>query len=172
MIMELASDKKEKMKGVTGLSEYRLPYLQEADTISLGRKIGALLFPGAFIALYGDLGTGKTTFTRALASGLGVKEDICSPSYNILMEYDDGRLPLYHFDAYRLKDVSELIDIGYIDYCYNGGVVIMEWADKVEEALPRDRLDIHIIGSGTQFRTMLFVPHGSSYTDILKETVI
>lgn len=160
------------MKGVTGLSEYRLPYLQEADTVSLGRKIGALLFPGAFIALYGDLGSGKTTFTRALAAGLGIQDNICSPSYNILAEYGEGRLPLYHFDAYRLEDVSELMEIGFVDYCYGGGVVVMEWANKVSKALPRDRLDIHIIGSGTQFRTMLFTPHGSSYTDILKETVI
>ena len=160
------------MKGVTDLSEYRLPYLQEQDTISLGKKIGALLFPGSFVALYGNLGSGKTTFTRAIASGLGVKEEICSPSYTILMEHTDGRLPMYHFDAYRLKSPSELIDIGYIDYCYNGGVVIMEWANLVEDVLPKDRLDIHIIGSGSQYRTMVFIPHGSLYTDILKETVI
>lgn len=154
------------------MPEYRLPYLQEHDTVSLGRKIGALLFPGAFIALYGDLGTGKTTFTRALAEGLGIQGQICSPSYNILMEHEGGRLPLYHFDAYRLESPAELVDIGYIDYCYKSGVVIMEWADKVAESLPRDRLDIHIMGSGSQFRTMVFIPHGSSYTDILKETVI
>lgn len=154
------------------MSEYRLPYLQEADTISLGKKIGALLTPGSFVALYGDIGSGKTTFTRALAAGLGIKEDICSPSYTILMEHDTGRLPLYHFDAYRLSHADELISIGFIDYCYRGGVVVMEWADKVANILPRDRLDIHIIGNGNQFRTMLFIPHGSSYTDILKETVI
>lgn len=154
------------------MSEYRLPYLQEADTVSLGKKIGALLFPGAFVALCGDLGSGKTTFTRAIASGLGIEEEICSPSYTILMEHTEGRLPLYHFDAYRLKSSSELIDIGFVDYCYKGGVVIMEWANLVEDALPRDRLDIQILGSGKDFRTMIFIPHGSSYTDILKETVI
>lgn len=154
------------------MPEYRLPYLQEADTISLGKKIGALLFPGAFIALYGDLGSGKTTFTRALASGLGIQEEICSPSYNILLEHEGGKLPLYHFDAYRLENPHELIDIGYIDYCYKGGVVVMEWADKVKASLPRDRLDIHIVGNGNAYRAMVFVPHGSLYTDILKETVI
>lgn len=154
------------------MPEYRLPYLQEQDTVSLGKKIGALLFPGAFIALYGDLGSGKTTFTRAIAEGLDIHDSICSPSYNIVMEHTDGRLPLYHFDAYRLEHPSELIDIGFIDYCYKNGVVVMEWADKVSDCLPRDRLDIYLKGSGSQYRTMVFTPHGSLYTDILKETVI
>lgn len=124
------------------------------------------------MALFGELGSGKTTFTRAIAAGMGITEDICSPSYTILMEHQGGKLPLYHFDAYRLKSAQELLDIGYIDYCYKGGVVIMEWANVVEDALPRDRLDIHILGSGRDFRTMIFIPHGSLYTDILKETVI
>ena len=154
------------------MPEYRLPYQQEFDMISLGKRIGSMLFPGAFIALYGDLGSGKTTFTRALAKGLGITEDITSPSYNIVNEHEGGRLPLFHFDAYRLKSSFELIDIGYADYCYRDGVVIMEWADRVFDALPKDRLDIQIIGSGTASRTMIFIPHGSSYTDILKETVI
>lgn len=155
------------------MPEYRLPYQQESDMISLGRKIGTLLFPGSFIALYGELGSGKTTFTRAIAAGLGIKEEICSPSYNIVLEHHEGgRLPLFHFDAYRIEDPSELIEIGFVDYCYRGGIVIMEWANKVQSILPRDRLDIQIVGCGTASRTMIFVPHGSSYTDILKETVI
>lgn len=153
------------------MPDYRLPCMLERDTISLGRKIGALLFKGAFIALYGDLGSGKTTFARAIASGMGI-EDVVSPTYTLIMEYEREPLSLYHFDAYRINDCNELLEIGYLDYCYKNGVLIMEWADKVERALPRERLDIRIIGNGRQYRTMVFSPHGSIYTEILKETVI
>lgn len=140
--------------------------------VSLGKRIGSMLFSGAFIALYGELGSGKTTFTRALAMGLGITDEIHSPSYSIVDEHEGGKYPLFHFDAYRLNSADELIDIGYVDYCYRRGVLVMEWADKVADALPKDRLDIHIIGNGDSSRTMVFIPHGSSYTDILKETVI
>ena len=153
------------------MPEYTLPCMLERDTVSLGKKIGLSLFPSAFIALYGDLGSGKTTLAKAIATGLGV-EGALSPTFTILKEYNEGRIPLYHFDAYRLENIQELVDIGYFDYCYKPGVVLMEWADKVQDALPKERLDIRITGSGLQYRTMLFTPHGSSYTDLLKETVI
>lgn len=153
------------------MPDYTLPCMLERDTVSLGKKIGLSLFPGAFIALYGDLGSGKTTLAKAIAAGLGI-ENVQSPTFTILREYEGGRLPLYHFDAYRIENMQELVDIGYLDYCYKPGVVLMEWADKVQDVLPRERLDIRISGSGLQYRTMLFTPHGSSYTDLLKETVI
>ncbi|MEG1559853.1 MAG: tRNA (adenosine(37)-N6)-threonylcarbamoyltransferase complex ATPase subunit type 1 TsaE [Clostridia bacterium] len=153
------------------MPDYRLPCMLERDTVSLGRKIGALLFPGAFIALYGELGSGKTTFVKSIASGMGI-ENIVSPTYTYVMEYEHEPLSLYHFDAYRINDCSELLEIGYLDYCYKNGVLIMEWADRISSALPRERLDIQIMGSGRQYRTMIFTPHGSEYTDILKETVI
>lgn len=154
------------------MPEYTLPCMLERDTISLGKKIGAVLFPGAFIALYGGLGTGKTTLTRAIAEGMGVAGVLPSPTYNLVTEYSGKELALYHFDAYRLKNASELLDIGFLDYCYKNGVVVLEWADKVLEALPKERLDIHISGSGNQYRTMIFIPHGTAYTEVLKETVI
>ncbi len=153
------------------MPDYTLPCMLERDTVSLGRKLGAALFPGAYIALYGELGSGKTTLVKAIAAGMGI-EGVISPTFTLLKEYTSGKIPLYHFDVYRLKDTQELLDIGYIDYCYKKGVIIIEWAEKVPDAIPKDRLDIRITGTGLQYRTMLFTPHGTAYTELLKETVI
>lgn len=111
----------------------------------MGRKLGEQLFPGAFLALMGDLGAGKTALARGIGAGLGV-EDIMSPTFTIVQEHEGGRLPLYHFDAYRLGSAEELYDIGFLD-CLSG-VALMEWPENVREALPPDRLEIRIAGSG------------------------
>ncbi len=105
------------------------------ETEAVGRKIAAKLLPGDIIAYYGDLGAGKTAFTRGLAAGLGVTEQVTSPTYTIVNEYLSDRLPLFHFDMYRLGSADELFDIGWEDYLARGGICAVEWSENVEEAL-------------------------------------
>lgn len=105
------------------------------ETEALGQKLGAVLKPGALIAYRGDLGAGKTAFTRGLARGLGSAMSVTSPTYTIVNEYTDGRLPLFHFDMYRLSSSDELWDIGWEDYLERGGVCAVEWSENVADAL-------------------------------------
>ncbi len=116
------------------------------ETQELGACIAELLFPGAFIALTGGLGAGKTAFSQGLGRGLGI-DGVTSPTFTILQEHE-GRLPLYHFDAYRLENAQGLYDIGFLEYASGGGVILMEWPQNVLEALPKARLDIKLEGSG------------------------
>ena len=113
------------------------------ETEAVGRKLAAQLRPGDVLAYYGDLGAGKTAFTRGLAAGLGVTEPVPSPTYTIVNEYLSGRLPLFHFDMYRLGSADELFDIGWEDYLARGGVCAVEWSENVEDAL-RDAIHITI----------------------------
>lgn len=106
------------------------------ETFSAGRQLGEKAFPGQVITLTGDLGVGKTVFTQGLAKGLGIEEPVNSPTFTIVQVYDEGRLPLYHFDVYRIGDVSEMDEIGYEDYFYGEGVCLIEWADLIREILP------------------------------------
>ena len=105
------------------------------QTEQLGEKLAALLRPGDVIAYYGDLGAGKTAFTRGLAAGLGVRETVTSPTYTIVNEYLSGKMPLFHFDMYRLSSSEELFDIGWEDYLARGGVCAVEWSENVQDAL-------------------------------------
>ncbi len=107
----------------------------EAGTERLGERLAARLRPGDVVAYYGDLGAGKTAFTRGLARGLGVRERVTSPTYTIVNEYCSGRLPLFHFDMYRLSGADELFDIGWEDYLARGGVCCVEWSENVDGAL-------------------------------------
>ncbi|MDY0235034.1 MAG: tRNA (adenosine(37)-N6)-threonylcarbamoyltransferase complex ATPase subunit type 1 TsaE [Gudongella sp.] len=111
------------------------------DTIEFGEKLGVLLEPGDIICLNGDLGAGKTTLSKSIGVGLGILEYITSPTFTLINEYE-GRLPLYHFDAYRLNSYEELEDLGYEDYFYGNGVCLIEWAEKISEYLPEKRLEI------------------------------
>ena len=113
--------------------EYRTS--SEAGTEALGEKLAAELKPGTVIAFTGDLGAGKTAFTRGLARGLGVTGRVTSPTFTIVNEYEGGRLPLFHFDMYRLESSDELFDIGWEDYLSRGGVCAVEWSEKVADAL-------------------------------------
>ena len=105
------------------------------ETQALGKKLAESLRPGDVIAYFGDLGAGKTAFTRGIAEGLGVSEQVTSPTYTIVNEYLSGRLPLFHFDMYRLASSDELFDIGWEDYLARGGVCAVEWSENVEDAL-------------------------------------
>lgn len=121
------------------------------ETEKLGAALGALLQPGTVIAYRGDLGAGKTAFTRGLAKGLGAQECITSPTYTIVNEYLSGRLPLFHFDMYRLQSADDLFDIGWEDYLDRGGVCAVEWSENVQEAL-EDAVIIAIEKTGEESR--------------------
>lgn len=122
----------------------------EEDAAKLGRKIGKKAEPGSVLALIGDLGTGKTTLTKYIAEGMGVSEVITSPTFNIVKEYRSGRIPLYHFDVYRIEDPEEMYEIGYEEYFYGDGLCVVEWADIIEELLPDDTAVIKMEYSGTE----------------------
>lgn len=107
----------------------------EAETEATGARLAAVLNPGAVVAYLGDLGMGKTAFTRGLAAGLGYKGRVTSPTFAIVNEYEGGRLPLFHFDMYRLNSADDLFDIGWEDYLSRGGVCAVEWSENVEDAL-------------------------------------
>ncbi|MBQ8663864.1 MAG: tRNA (adenosine(37)-N6)-threonylcarbamoyltransferase complex ATPase subunit type 1 TsaE [Eubacterium sp.] len=106
------------------------------ETLELGKKIGESAQPGQVYTLIGDLGVGKTVFTQGIALGLGIEEPICSPTFTIVQVYEEGRMPFYHFDVYRIGDVEEMDEIGYEDYFYGEGLTMIEWANLIEEILP------------------------------------
>ena len=114
------------------------------ETFALGKQCGEKAAAGQVYCLYGDLGVGKTVFTKGFAAGLGIKEPVSSPTFTILQVYDEGRLPFYHFDVYRIGDVSEMDEIGYEDYIYGEGVSLIEWANLIEEILPEHYTEIKI----------------------------
>ena len=114
------------------------------ETQALGKKLAESLRPGDVIAYFGDLGAGKTAFTRGIAEGLGVSEQVTSPTYTIVNEYLSGRLPLFHFDMYRLGSSDELFDICWDDYLARGGVCAVEWSERVSDALPEDTIFVDI----------------------------
>lgn len=118
--------------------------LREQDTYDLGKKLGENCKPGDIILLNGDLGVGKTIFTKGFGKGLGIEEPISSPTFTIMQIYEQGRLPLYHFDVYRIGDVDEMYEIGYEEYFYGDGVCIVEWADLIEDIIPDDAIRIRI----------------------------
>ena len=135
-----------------------------ARTEALGEALGKLLWPGAVIAYEGDLGAGKTAFTRGLARGLGAGEPVTSPTYTIVNEYLSGRMPLFHFDMYRLGSSEELFDIGWEDYLERGGVCAVEWSENVADAL-EDAIVVRIEKCGEDSRR-IFVEGGERLADL------
>lgn len=116
----------------------------EKETFEIGRKLGESAKPGQIFCLNGDLGVGKTVFTKGFASGLGIAEEVNSPTFTIVQVYDDGKLPLYHFDVYRIGDPEEMYEIGFEDYFYGEGVCLVEWSQLIEELIPEDAIQILI----------------------------
>ena len=114
------------------------------ETLELGREMGRAAMPGDVYTLIGDLGVGKTVFTQGIAEGLEIEESICSPTFTIVQVYEEGRMPFYHFDVYRIGDVEEMDEIGYEDYFYGEGLCMIEWANLIEEILPTKRKEITI----------------------------
>lgn len=122
----------------------KIESFSEKDTFTIGEQIGKEAKPGEVYTLIGDLGVGKTAFTKGVAKGLEITEPITSPTFTIVQVYEEGRLPFYHFDVYRIGDVEEMEEIGYQDYFYGAGVSIVEWANLVEEILPNRYREIRI----------------------------
>lgn len=114
------------------------------DTQKLGQKLGQNAKAGEVYTLIGDLGVGKTVLTQGIAEGLGITEPICSPTFTIVQVYEEGRMPFYHFDVYRIGDIEEMDEIGYEDYFYGNGLTMIEWANLIEEILPEHRKEITI----------------------------
>ncbi len=114
------------------------------ETFELGERIGREVKPGTVFTLIGDLGVGKTVFTQGMAKGLAIDEPISSPTFTIVQVYEEGRMPFYHFDVYRIGDIEEMEEIGYEDYFYGEGVSLIEWANLIEEILPEHYTQIVI----------------------------
>ncbi|MGI6168840.1 MAG: tRNA (adenosine(37)-N6)-threonylcarbamoyltransferase complex ATPase subunit type 1 TsaE [Christensenellales bacterium] len=136
------------------------------DTLKLGEVLGGRAQAGCFIALWGDLGCGKTVFARGVARALGI-DNVTSPTYTIMNLYE-GRLPFYHFDAYRLQDEDELYALGGEEYFYGDGVCVVEWPQRVREALPKDRLDVFFQREGEDGRRLSFCPGSPRYERMLE----
>ena len=125
------------------------------DTFNIGYEIGKNAAPGSVYTLIGDLGVGKTVFTQGVAAGLGIREAVNSPTFTILQVYDEGRLPFYHFDVYRIGDPEEMYELGFEDYIYGDGVSLIEWANLIEDILPKEYIEVLIekdLVRGTDYR--------------------
>ena len=133
------------------------------ETFEVGRKIGMNAKPGHIYTLTGDLGVGKTVFTQGVAAGLGITEPVNSPTFTIIQEYEDGRLPFYHFDVYRIGDLEEMEEIGYDDYFFGQGICLIEWAELIEEILPEKRIEVTIekdLEKGFEYRKITIEERG------------
>ena len=143
--------------------EYKITLKDEMDTIELAQNFESEKFPNMIICLNGELGSGKTVFTKALANALGIKDTITSPTFSIIKEYD-GELPLYHMDVYRLDGNTSGVNIE--DYFTKGGIVVIEWADTIKDILPKERLDIKFKVVDENKRVLIITPHGKQYEDL------
>ena len=133
------------------------------ETFEVGRTIGMNAKPGQIYTLTGDLGVGKTVFTQGVAAGLGITEPVNSPTFTIIQEYEDGRLPFYHFDVYRIGDLEEMEEIGYDDYFFGQGICLIEWAELIEEILTEKRIEVTIekdLEKGFEYRKITIEERG------------
>lgn len=140
------------------------------DTMNIAINLSKHLFPGSVVCLSGDLGAGKTAFTQGIGKGLGITEYITSPTYTIINEYYSGRIPLYHFDVYRLENSEEMLELGCDEYFYGNGTTVIEWADNVYDIIPKYRLWITISTINEPDKRLIhFEACGDEYEDMLKE---
>lgn len=146
--------------------DYKVITYSEEETIKLAQNIESEKFKNMVICLEGDLGSGKTAFTKGFAKAMEIEEDITSPTFNIIKEYTSGELPLYHMDVYRLD--GKIDDLGIEEYFTQKGVTIIEWSDTIREYLPKNRLDIKIKNSSEDEnkRTFILTPHGKKYEEL------
>lgn len=149
------------------MNEYKITVRSEKETIAIAQNIESEKFPNMVICLNGDLGSGKTVFSKGFAQAMGIDE-VTSPTFTIIKEYI-GELPLYHMDVYRLEDSNE--NIGIEEYFDKGGVTIIEWADIIKDILPEKRLDITFKITGENKRVMVLTPHGEEYINICEAII-
>ncbi|MEW6423499.1 MAG: tRNA (adenosine(37)-N6)-threonylcarbamoyltransferase complex ATPase subunit type 1 TsaE [Bacillota bacterium] len=168
------------------LADYRLKQAEESleekrrkvvlktssaeETFLLGERLGALMEPGDVLCVSGELGAGKTVLAKGLARGLGITAAVTSPTFTLINEYA-GRLPFYHLDAYRLSNPAELADLGCEEYFYGAGVTLVEWAERVAEILPPERLDVRIenVAGEANARQIRLLPRGERYRCLVEE---
>ena len=143
--------------------EYKITTKNEFETIELAQNFESEKFPNMIICLDGELGSGKTVFTKGIANGLGIQESITSPTFTIIKEYE-GELPLYHMDVYRLDGKTD--GIGIEEYFNKGGIVVIEWADSIKDILPEERLDIRFKVLDENKRVLILTPHGKQYEEL------
>lgn len=146
---------------------YKITTKCDDDTIEVAQNLESEKFPNMVICLNGDLGSGKTVFTKGFASAMGIS-DVTSPTFNIIKEYE-GELPLYHVDVYRTD--GKVDSLGLDEYYTKGGVTIIEWAEMIEDYLPRERLDITFKITGENSRVMVIVPHGDKYISVCEDSL-
>ena len=151
------------------MDEYKITSRSERDTIAVAENLEAEKFPGMVICLNGELGCGKTVFTKGFAAALGIDDVITSPTFNIIKEYLNGEMPLYHMDVYRLEKKIE--STGLLDYFDKDGVVIIEWANLIEDYLPEERLDVFFKVVEEDTRVIKFVPHGQKYEELCEDAL-
>ena len=144
--------------------DYKITTKCEEDTMEIAENLESEKFPNMVICLLGDLGSGKTVFTKGFANALGIDENITSPTFNIIKEYTGGEANLYHMDLYRLN--GDIKNLGLDEYFEKDGVVIIEWADMIEEYLPEERLDIKFKVIDEDTRVLVFKPHGTKYEEL------
>lgn len=143
--------------------EYKITTYNERETIEFAQNLESEKFPNMIICLEGELGSGKTIFTKGIADALGIKENITSPTFTIIKEYE-GELPLYHMDVYRLN--GNIDGLGIEEYFTKNGIVVIEWADTIKSILPKERIDIKIKVAGENKRVLIIRPYGQQYEDI------
>ncbi|MEH7076237.1 tRNA (adenosine(37)-N6)-threonylcarbamoyltransferase complex ATPase subunit type 1 TsaE [Neobacillus drentensis] len=148
------------------MNQFKRKTTNSEETSQIAARLAAFLQPGDVIALEGDLGAGKTTFTKGLAQGLEIRKTVNSPTFTIIKEYK-GKLPLYHMDVYRVADAYE--DLGFDEYFEGDGVTVVEWAHLIEEQLPAERLTIFLYREEDDQRRVVFVPQGKRYEQLCKE---
>lgn len=144
--------------------EYKITTRSEEETMELAENLESEKFPNMVICLEGDLGSGKTVFTKGFALAIGIDEMITSPTFTLIKEYQNGELPLFHMDFYRLDKSPE--DIGLEEYYNKNGIVIIEWSDVVKDYLPDERLEIRIVFIDEDTRIFVITPHGQKYIDL------
>ncbi|WNF36926.1 tRNA (adenosine(37)-N6)-threonylcarbamoyltransferase complex ATPase subunit type 1 TsaE [Bacillaceae bacterium IKA-2] len=147
------------------MKTYEVNTLSPEETMELAQRLGELVWAGTILTLEGDLGAGKTHFTKGLAKGLDVKRTVSSPTFTIIKEYK-GRLPLYHMDVYRVGDGDE--ELGLDEYFYGEGVTVVEWASLIKQQLPSEHLEIEITHQGEFGRKIIFIPKGEAYILLCK----
>ena len=144
--------------------DYRITTNSEEETMEIAENIESEKFPNMIICLVGDLGSGKTVFTKGFAGSLGIEENITSPTFNIIKEYTGGEMNLYHMDLYRLN--GDVRNLGLDEYFTKGGIVIIEWADMIEDYLPEERLEIRFKVVDEDTRVLVFKPYGEKYEEL------
>lgn len=149
--------------------EYKITTNCEEDTIVLAQNFESEKFNNMVICLIGELGSGKTVFTKGFAGALGIEENITSPTFNIIKEYKTGEMDLYHMDVYRVE--GETSELGIEEYLKKDGIIIIEWADLIEKELPEERLEIRFKITGEEKRTLTIIPYGNKYEDLCEDVL-